>query len=393
MNTTEQFPQTPVAAPLTDVAQADIAEPAPSTQEMSVAHAKLYAQPTPHPTGAAAVEQPPQIPLAPIKRVRAQFNPLADGMLYLVVFLGGCLGTAMRYGMTQLFPQQQPASQGMLSAFHTATFCSNMIACFIFAALTEYVSQASWIRKRTRQLTSRGVGMGMCGGFSTLSAMVIEELTAIRGGQIASCICYTLASFICGLLVAAVGVRFASALALRHMSRVIGAAEAASRMEAAVQGGNVGAPSVDVSHAAGGSATSGIPTMPSVSAVPDISAMTGTAGISVISSASVLPDVSGESSGISSDVSNTFGALSAARAESSASQTGNDGQSFAEASATRMPGAGVVELPAFEPTPVTDEIPLVGDLSTGEAVEVQAVGSEGVEPRGAALKTREEMPL
>ena len=58
-----------------------------------------------------------------------------------------------------------------------------------------------------------------------------------------------------------------------------------------------------------------------------------------------------------------------------------------------MPGAGVVELPAFEPTPVTDEIPLVGDLSTGEAVEVQAVGSEGFEPRGAVLKTREEMPL
>ena len=289
MNTTEQFPQTAGApqadVPLADVAQADIAEPSPSTQEMSVAHAKLYAQPTPHPTGAAAAEQPPQIPLAPIKRVRAQFNPLADGMLYLVVFLGGCLGTAMRYGMAQLFPRQ-PASQGVFSAFHTATFCSNMIACFIFAALTEYVSQASWIRKRTRQLTSRGVGMGMCGGFSTLSAMAIEELTAIRGGQIAGFMCYTLASFVCGLFVAAVGVRLASALALRHMSRVVRAAEAASRTEAAV-----------------------------------------------------------------------------------------------------------AELPAFEPAPITDEIPLVGDLSTGEAVEVQVPGSEGAEPHDAAAKTQEGMPL
>ena len=383
MNTTEQFPQTPVATPLADVAQADIAEPAPSTQEMSVAHARLYAQPTPHPTGAAAVEQPPQIPLAPIKRVRAQFNPLADGMLYLVVFLGGCLGTAMRYGMTQLFPQQQPASQGVLSAFHTATFCSNMIACFIFAALTEYVSQASWIRKRTRQLTSRGVGMGMCGGFSTLSAMAIEELTAIRGGQIAGFMCYTLASFVCGLFVAAVGVRFASALALRHMSRVVRAAQTASRMGAAVQGGNVGIPSADVSHAAGASATSGISTLPSVSVMPSVSGVSATTG------------AAGESSGASSssDASNTFGAPGAAQAESSASPTGNDGQSSAELSPIRMPGAGVVEFPAFEPAPVTDEIPLVGDLSTGEVVEVQTSGDAGTEPHDAASQTQEGMPL
>ncbi len=304
MNSTEQFLQTPIAAPLTDVAQADIAEPSPSTQEISVAHAKLYAQPTPHPTGAAAAEQPPQIPLAPIKRVRAQFNPLADGMLYLVVFLGGCLGTAMRYGMTQLFPRPL-ASQGALSAFHTATFCSNMIACLIFAALTEYVSQASWIRKRTRQLTSRGVGMGMCGGFSTLSAMMIEELTAIHGGQIAGFICYTLASFVCGLFVAAVGVRLASALALRHISRhmsdhvsrVVDAARTASRM-----------------------------------------------------------------------------------------------------SATNV--ADVAELPTFEPAPVTDEIPLVGDLSAGEAVEVQAPSdeeaapsNEETKPRDVAPKKQEEMSL
>ena len=58
-----------------------------------------------------------------------------------------------------------------------------------------------------------------------------------------------------------------------------------------------------------------------------------------------------------------------------------------------MPGAGVVELPAFEPTPVTDEIPLVGDLSTGEVVEVQTSGDAGTEPHDAASQTREEMPL
>lgn len=327
MNSTEQFLQTPIAAPLTDVAQADVeqadiaqadivqsdaAEPSPSTQEISLAHVKLYAQPTPHPTGAAAAEQPPQIPLAPIKRVRAQFNPLADGMLYLVVFLGGCLGTAMRYGMTQLFPRPL-ASQGALSAFHTATFCSNMIACFIFAALTEYISQASWIRKRTRQLTSRGVGMGMCGGFSTLSAMVIEELSAIHEGQIAGFVGYTLASFVCGVFVAALGVRLASALALRHMSR---------HMSQHVSDYASNHASERASHR-----------------VPRVITAAQSASRKLTMSAARVADVAG--------------------------------------------------LPAFEPAPVTDEIPLVGDLSAGEAVEVQAPSSEEAAPSNEEVDSRD----
>ena len=326
MNSTEQFLHTPLAAPLTDTPQADIAqtdmradiaEPPPSTQEISVAHVKLYAQSTPHPTGAAAAEQPPQIPLAPIKRVRAQFNPLADGMLYLVVFLGGCLGTAMRYGMTQLFPRPL-ASQGALSAFHTATFCSNMIACLIFAAFTEYVSQASWIRKRTRQLTSRGVGMGMCGGFSTLSAMVIEELSAIREGQIAGFICYTLASFVCGLFAAALGVRLASALALRHMSR-------------------------HMSHHASDQMSRRI---------------------------SEHAPYQG-----SYRVSQVIDAIQSAKRMS------------ARSTATNV--ADVAVLPAFEPAPVTDEIPLVGDLSAGEAVEVQVQGDKDAETSNKEVDLRD----
>ena len=35
---------------------------------------------------------PPQIPLAPLKQLQARFNPLADWMMYLVIFAGGCFG-------------------------------------------------------------------------------------------------------------------------------------------------------------------------------------------------------------------------------------------------------------------------------------------------------------
>ena len=146
--------------------------------------------------------------------VQAKFNPLADGMLYLVVFVGGFFGTAIRYGLSLLLPNPA-APSGLLHSFHTATFIANMLACFIFAALSTYMSQAAWIRKRIRQLVSRGVGMGMCGGFSTLSAMMIEDLNSLRAENIVGFVTYTLLSFICGLIIAWLGTMLGLALTLQ----------------------------------------------------------------------------------------------------------------------------------------------------------------------------------
>ena len=186
-------------------------EPAPATMEMAASAVR------PNDGGHAA---PPQIPLAPFKRMQARFNPLADGMMYLVVFVGGFFGTAMRYGLSLVIPAS-PASSGFLHSFHLATFTANMLACCIFAMLTTYMSQASWIRKRVRQLASRGVGMGMCGGFSTLSAMAIEDLTSVHQGRVAGFMFYTLVSFACGLIVAWLGTRIALVLATKRSVSVI----------------------------------------------------------------------------------------------------------------------------------------------------------------------------
>lgn len=178
-------------------------------------------------TAPASGPVPPRIPLAPIKAVHPRFNPLADVMIYVVVFVGGCIGTGMRYGLGQLIP---PAESGAIaSSFHLATFLANMAACFIYAVLTTYVAQASWIRKRVRQLTSRGVGMGMCGGFSTLSAMVIEELTSLQQGHIAGFLIYMLTSFVAGLLVSWFGVRLGLAASAKRQAKVVAAAFASTQ--------------------------------------------------------------------------------------------------------------------------------------------------------------------
>lgn len=290
------------------------AEPDPATQEMTAAHARSYAAGVPHPKGAAAAAAPPVIPLAPAKRVQAQFNPLADGMIYLVVFIGGCVGTAMRYALSLLLPAPA-AEHGLFSAFHTATFLANMIACLIFAFVSTYMSQAAWIRKRVRQLASRGIGMGMCGGFSTLSAMVIEELISIRGDQIGGFLFYMLVSFAGGLIVAAAGVRLAFTASARRSARVVADALA----DAAALSGAPGA-------TAAGSRSGPAHAAPKRNVDVD--------GVALADKPIVVGDP-------------LFGPI---EITSSTPPEGDYGQ----------------PLPSFEPAPITDEIPMVGDPVTGD---------------------------
>lgn len=173
------------------------AEPVVKPEERDALEAELN---SPHPTGPAAMRRPPKVPLAPLKRLQPRFNPLADWANYAVVFAGGCVGTALRYLLWMAMPTA--AGDGsLLMAFHPATFVANMVACFLFAALSTFCTVAIWIRKRTRQLASRGLGMGMCGGLSTLSAMMVEDITALHSGLYLGLVLYSAGTFLCGMLV------------------------------------------------------------------------------------------------------------------------------------------------------------------------------------------------
>ena len=110
--------------------------------------------------------------------------------IVLVVFCGGTIGTAIRYAFAQI-----PAA----GSFHTGTFVANMLACFCYAGLTAYLAGASRFGARSKELASRGVGMGVCGGLSTMSTLALEGFTAIR-------IAYLLVTFALGLVCASAGV-------------------------------------------------------------------------------------------------------------------------------------------------------------------------------------------
>ena len=172
---------------------------------------------------AANTMDPPTIPLAPMKRMQARFNPLADGLMYVVVFVGGFVGVGCRHALDMLLPSVSG------TPFVVGTFVSNMVACFLFAMLTEFMATASWLRRRVRQVVSRGVGLGLLGGLSTMSGVMLEAMEGLHERHIASALGYLAGNFAGGLLTAAAGVVLMQALLSRSTrKRVRGAFSAVS---------------------------------------------------------------------------------------------------------------------------------------------------------------------
>lgn len=177
---------------------------------------------------AANTMDPPTIPLAPMKRMQARFNPLADGLMYVVVFVGGFVGVGCRHALDMLLPSVSG------TPFVVGTFVSNMVACFLFAMLTEFMATASWLRRRVRQVVSRGVGLGLLGGLSTMSGVMLETMEGLHERHIASALGYLAGNFAGGLFTAAAGVVLIQALLSRSTrKRVRGAFSAVSVSDSA----------------------------------------------------------------------------------------------------------------------------------------------------------------
>lgn len=192
-------------------------EPAPTTMEMTAAQARTGFL---HPHGAAADPTPPQIPLAPLKQFQARFNPLADWIMYLLVFIGGVVGTALRYGLNALFPGSS-INDGVSSPLSLATFVVNTLACLGYGTLTGYLSQASWLCKRTCQLAGGAAGMGFWAAFSTMSTLLLECFMLLRGGHVWQFVGYLTVSFIAGIMAVVAGTHIAATLTRKRQAAMV----------------------------------------------------------------------------------------------------------------------------------------------------------------------------
>ena len=125
---------------------------------------------------------------------------------YLAVFAGGLLGTGLRLAADLALPH---ADDG----FPWSTLIVNLVGAFTLG----WLAGGLWTRPSTPAWLKAGVGSGVIGSFTTLSA-VMGSLTILgREGEVALAAVYLGVSLVAGLALAAGGLKLGSALAHRPM--------------------------------------------------------------------------------------------------------------------------------------------------------------------------------
>ena len=110
-------------------------------------------------------------------------------MNWLLVFLGGGLGSVARYGITVITKGYYQGN------WPWATFISNVLACILLVVLV-YVLSPSEKEDNTLYMF---LAIGFCGGFSTFSTFSYETSSLIQNGNIGIALLNILVSMAAGI--------------------------------------------------------------------------------------------------------------------------------------------------------------------------------------------------
>ncbi|WP_088413786.1 fluoride efflux transporter FluC [Mycobacteroides saopaulense] len=126
----------------------------------------------------------------------------------LSVFLGGVCGTALRFWFEQMWPASG-------ASWPWGTFAANLSGAFILGAALEALTllgpDGGW-RQRIRLF----LGTGLCGAFTTYSALALEIDTLTRNGFLLTGVAYALVSVTAGLVAALGGIAAAARVLARY---------------------------------------------------------------------------------------------------------------------------------------------------------------------------------
>ncbi|HWM15481.1 MAG TPA: CrcB family protein [Microbacterium sp.] len=125
---------------------------------------------------------------------------------YLSVAVGGLIGTGLRLASDLAFPHDD-------AAFPFETLLVNLGGTFVLGWLVGGL----WTRPSLPTWMKAGLGAGVLGSFTTLSAVMASIVVLSREGEHTAAAVYLGVSIVGGLLLAVVGLRIGALIAHRPM--------------------------------------------------------------------------------------------------------------------------------------------------------------------------------
>lgn len=121
-------------------------------------------------------------------------------LAFIVVGAGGAGGAIARYGLTL-------ATLRVSQTIPVGTLLSNLLGCLIMGGIVQMLARVTWfaeggfVTDHNRLL----FGVGFCGAFTTLSALIFEMSTMLQRGQTALAFAYLSATLLGGFAAFTIG--------------------------------------------------------------------------------------------------------------------------------------------------------------------------------------------
>ena len=114
-------------------------------------------------------------------------------MSFLLVALGGALGSVLRYVLSLVIPKA--------AGFPWPTFVANVLVCLCIGIFSGLFLKCGSLSPNLKLF----LVTGFCGGFTTFSTFANENLALLQSGKIGMFAVYALSSFVLGVAACAAG--------------------------------------------------------------------------------------------------------------------------------------------------------------------------------------------